>query len=176
MGNEPKKQRSRKRSEAWAKEELAGIKPADPRQVRRLHQVLTMQRSSPGASIPQAGERWAEVKSAYRLADSEAFTAQDLLGLTHAARVNPQAPANDWLTDSEQPALQGFVQRTRPDPSQPMNLQTVVGWIGQLCGHLGRKSDGPPGPLALWRGLLRLQDLTTAWLLFSGLSLPNSCG
>lgn len=489
MGNEAKKQRSRKRSEAWAKEELTGIKPADPRQVRRLHQVLAMQHSSPGASIPQAGERWAEVKGAYRLADSEAFTDRDLLashraatvrriqqaqipavlvaqdttslnysnrpntsglgpignnadktmglfshnqlcldarngaalgllgaklwardpaqfksgpagarnrqpieekesyrwlegyqatqqlaqelgptvkvisvadregdiyevfaecqrhqasggaaaqlliraqhnralsagearshdavrtqpmqasvtvavsrqagrksrpahlevrfanvellppgnqqkyqkaharltlsliiasepkppageepvewilwssqlvqtkedalqqlgyyglrwqievlhrivksgckveqrqletgarlklfiaidlmiavyllGLTHAARVNPQAPASDWLADSEQQALQAFVQQTRADPSKPMNLQTVVNWIGQLGGHLGRKSDGPPGPLALWRGLLRLQDITAAWLIFSGLSRPNTCG
>ena len=111
----------------------------------------------------KVGERQLETSARLKLFIAiDLMIAVYLLGLTHAARVNPQAPANDWLTDSEQQALQGFVQRTRPDPGQPMNLQTVVGWIGQLGGHLGRKSDGPPGPLALWRGLLRLQDLTTA--------------
>ena len=31
--------------------------------------------------------------------------------------------------------------------------------IAKLGGFLGRKSDGNPGPLVLWRGYLRLQDI-----------------
>jgi len=31
--------------------------------------------------------------------------------------------------------------------------------VGRLGGHMGRKSDGAPGLLALWRGMKRLLEL-----------------
>ena len=68
---------ARQRSEAWAKTELAAMKPADPRCLRRLHQVVAAQHRQPGASIPQANDQWAEAKAAYRLGESEAFSVLD---------------------------------------------------------------------------------------------------
>lgn len=99
-----------------------------------------------------------------------------LLGLTHAARINPDAPATDWLSCDEQHALCAFVNKTRDTVLVPLALHTAIRWLGQLGGHLGRKSDGPPGPQSLWRGLLRLQDITTAWSLFSSLPPSSTCG
>jgi hypothetical protein len=34
-------------------------------------------------------------------------------------------------------------------------------------GILGRKHDGHPGMIALWRGLQRLHDIATAWQIFT---------
>jgi len=100
-----------------------------------------------------------------------------LLGLTHAARTHPQAPAHDWLSGEEQQALYCYIHKTRIAPDALPDLQTQVRWIGRLGGHLARKSDGPPGPQTLWRGLLRLQDITDSWLIFaSPPPLPPTCG
>ncbi|MDG4561483.1 MAG: IS4 family transposase [Candidatus Competibacter sp.] len=49
----------------------------------------------------------------------------------------------------------------RPPPVIPPPLPAMLGWIARLGGYLGRKSDGPPGPQALWIGLQRARDL--AW-------------
>ncbi len=68
-----------KRSEAWASNELAGIAGGDVRAVKRLHAVVAGMHRSPGASIPEALGKWSEVKAAYRLASSEAFTGEKLL-------------------------------------------------------------------------------------------------
>lgn len=97
-----------------------------------------------------------------------------LLGLTHAARLEPEAPATGWFDPEELHALQLFVEKTMPVESP--TLRTATRWLGQLGGHLGRKSDGPAGPQVLWRGLIRLRDLTSAWLAFSSLHNISTCG
>jgi len=38
--------------------------------------------------------------------------------------------------------------------------------IGSFGCHLGRKSDGPPGPKAIWIGLRRVMDFALAWNTF----------
>jgi hypothetical protein len=44
------------------------------------------------------------------------------------------------------------------------SLSQMIGWIGRLGGHLGRKSDGPPGPAAIWKGLDRVHDFALLWI------------
>jgi hypothetical protein len=41
----------------------------------------------------------------------------------------------------------------------------VVRWIASLGGFLGRKGDGEPGIMTLWRGWKRLCDLSEGWTL-----------
>ena len=50
-----------------------------------------------------------------------------------------------------------------PFTAGPAGDPAVAGHARLDCrlGHLGRKSDGPPGPQALWIGLQRARDL--AW-------------
>lgn len=48
---------------------------------------------------------------------------------------------------------------------QAPGIRQVVRWIGQLGGFIGRSSDGEPGPIVLWRGLQRLNDLTRPYQL-----------
>ena len=42
-------------------------------------------------------------------------------------------------------------------PKQPPSVQETVRWIAMLGGFLGRKGDGEPGLISIWRGWLRLQ-------------------
>lgn len=42
-------------------------------------------------------------------------------------------------------------------------LSEFIGIIGKLGGHLGRKSDGPPGPQSVWQGLARVRDFALVW-------------
>jgi hypothetical protein len=39
--------------------------------------------------------------------------------------------------------------------------------IAKLGGFLGRKSDGNPGLMVIWRGLRRLDDITETYRIFS---------
>jgi len=39
----------------------------------------------------------------------------------------------------------------------------MINFIGQLGGHLNRKSDGNAGPQAIWRGLQRVHDFAMLW-------------
>lgn len=43
------------------------------------------------------------------------------------------------------------------------SLDQMVRWVGQLGGHLGRKSDGPPGPQTIWKGMARVLDYAQLW-------------
>ena len=52
------------------------------------------------------------------------------------------------------------------------SLHQTIGWIAQLGGFPGLKSDADPSPTPLWRGLLRLQGIAEAYLV--SLSKPIS--
>lgn len=83
-----------------------------------------------------------------------------LLYATMLARTTPTLSCELLLERAEWQALYCHVHQRPTPPAQVPDLQTAVGWIGQLGGHLGRKGDGPPGVTVLWRGLQRLSDIT----------------
>jgi hypothetical protein len=80
--------------------------------------------------------------------------------LTLLGRTTPDLPCDAVLDPTEWQAVYVAIHR-QPPPATPPPLPTMLGWIARLGGHLGRKSDGPPGPKALWIGLQRARDL--AW-------------
>lgn len=43
-------------------------------------------------------------------------------------------------------------------PSQPSTLKDILKMIAQLGGFLGRKHDGDPGPIVMWKGLRHLNE------------------
>ncbi|MGI5819051.1 MAG: IS4 family transposase [Armatimonadota bacterium] len=90
-----------------------------------------------------------------------------LLWMTYSARVNGDAPCTVAFTDLEWQALYRYHRRKAP-PDEPPTLAEAVLWLAKLGGFLGRKSDGDPGVKVLWRGILRLHDLVTGFLLASG--------
>lgn len=99
-----------------------------------------------------------------------------IMGMSAAARQRPEDPASDWLDEDEISALQAYEnagdKRVEKAPSM-MRLGAAVRSIGRLGGHLGRKSDGPPGAQALWQGLAKLDAITEVW---RRLRHHSSCG
>ncbi len=90
-----------------------------------------------------------------------------LLWLTYEARVNPDSPCDRVLETEEWQALYARIHKSKKIPHRPPRLRQAVRWIAQLGGFLARKSDKEPGVKTIWRGLRRLNDLTTGWKLQS---------
>ena len=89
-----------------------------------------------------------------------------IMDLNKAARLQPDAPADQWLSTDEWQALYCYVHRTNQAPQTPPAIGQAVLWIAQLGGFLARKRDGHPGQMPLWRGLQRLKDIVGSWQVF----------
>jgi len=83
--------------------------------------------------------------------------------LTYINRTNPQASCVTVLTPIEWQALYMRIHKTSVLPKSPPSTYQAIRWIAQLGGFLGRKSDGEPGIVAVWRGWQRLQDFAATW-------------
>jgi hypothetical protein len=92
-----------------------------------------------------------------------------VLELTRASRQNPDAPATELLTEDEVKILCTMCPKLAGRSS--LTLREAVRAIAQWGGFLARRSDGEPGPMTLWLGLLRLHDYANAFAIFS-----NTCG
>jgi hypothetical protein len=90
--------------------------------------------------------------------------ASRLLELTYAARTQPDAPATAWVSPTEWTVVWTARHPGHPVPPQP-TLRQVVREIAGLGGFLGRRRDGEPGVITLWRGLQRLHDLLQGYYL-----------
>ncbi len=82
-----------------------------------------------------------------------AIVAVQLLRMRSLAEQSPDRPADevvprDWVRTLAQ-------VRRRP-PAETMTISQFVKHLGGLGGHLGRKGDGRPGWITLWRGLEKL--------------------
>jgi hypothetical protein len=89
--------------------------------------------------------------------------------LKRLSRQHPEAPASVAFDEHECRVLAAYAkEQGRAIDAQDMTLQQATGMTGQLGGHLGRKSDGPPGSMTLWRGMQRLHAMTLGWRLAHG--------
>lgn len=88
-----------------------------------------------------------------------------LLWLTYEARQSPDAPCDCVLEAHQWQSLYCRIHKTTTPPEQPPTLRDAVRWIAQLGGFMGRKRDGEPGVIVIWRGLRRLEDISDTWLL-----------
>jgi hypothetical protein len=92
--------------------------------------------------------------------------AWQILYLTTVGRETPNLLCTVLFEEADWKAVWVFVhQGTKPLPKTPPTLRTMTRMIGQLGGHLGRRRDGEPGAVTLWRGLQRLPDLAAMWAL-----------
>lgn len=84
--------------------------------------------------------------------------------LTKHSRQHPDLPASVVFTEDELDLLYQYLQ-TKPLPaSETLTVHQATRMVAQLGGFLGRKGDGEPGPITLSRGLRRLHDMTTGYL------------
>jgi hypothetical protein len=102
----------------------------------------------------------------------DAVVAWRILYMTFLSRETPDLPATLLLETYEWQALYCFIHKTNRPPAIPPTLREATLWIAQLGGFLGRKQDGSPGTMSLWRGTQRLADIADAWLVFH----PVKCG
>lgn len=54
-----------------------------------------------------------------------------------------------------------------PSPDEPLTLKDTLRMIAQLGSVLGRKHDGDPGPIVMWKGLRTLYDYIRAHEVFT---------
>ncbi len=85
--------------------------------------------------------------------------------ITLIARADPQLPCNKILEEEEWKILYSKMHGTKNYPLEPPTIKEAVLWIAKLGGFLGRKNDGDPGPITLWRGWKRLFDIAEGWSL-----------
>jgi len=101
------------------------------------------------------------------------MVAVSLLALTKAVRQDPEASAERNIRPEQWKALHCYFNKTRIVPETPPDLKTAVGWIARLGGFLGRKGDGFPGTQVLWRGWVRMVDITATFQILNG---QEKCG
>ena len=85
--------------------------------------------------------------------------------LTYINRCDPNRPCTVVLTTPEWQALYLRIHKTMTFPKKLPTVHQVIRWIAQLGGFLGRKADGEPGIMVIWRGWQRLQDMAATWYL-----------
>lgn len=88
-----------------------------------------------------------------------------LMWLTYINRAEPNLPCTVILTTAEWESLYMRIHKTTRLPQSVPTVRQAVRWIAQLGGFLGRKGDGEPGVVVVWRGWQRLQDIAANWYL-----------
>ena len=106
-----------------------------------------------------------DVESIQRFLATIAIVAWRVMWITYQARENPDAPCTVILNDDERDVLFKWAHRKnkKPSPRSTPTVQEAVKLIAQLGGHMGRRSDGPPGVKVIWRGLSYLTGLTDGY-------------
>lgn len=78
--------------------------------------------------------------------------------LTMLGRETPDVACTAFFNEVEWKTLCCLATKKPLPPEEPPTMVQAVRMLGQIGGHLGRKSDGMPGPQVLWRGLQRLES------------------
>jgi hypothetical protein len=125
-------------------------------QIEVMHKILKS-----GCQIEQ--RQLATARRLKRVLAVDLVVAWRLLSVCKAARETPDAPASDWFSEHQWKALWCVTFARSGPPAKAPSIREFVRWAAQLGGFLARKSDGEPGPITLWRGLQRLNDLSAMW-------------
>lgn len=102
-----------------------------------------------------------------RILAIDSIIAWRILFLTTLGRECPDLPASVLFEEHEWKALHARIYMSKDVPDEVPKLSLVMRQIGQLGGHLGRKSDGPPGVLSLAKGLYQLYSISIVWKLLT---------
>ena len=80
--------------------------------------------------------------------------------LMKASRETPNVACTGFFEEDEWKVLHAVVHN-QPPPSTSPSLNAAVRLVAKLGGFLGRKCDGEPGMITLWRGLIRLNAMVS---------------
>jgi IS4 transposase len=130
-------------------------------QIEIFHKVL---KSACGIEKAQLGH----ADKLKRLITMLSIVAWRLHLLSKLSRDYPERPCTEILTKAEWQTLFIMIHKSKQQlPEEPPTLKEAVIWIAKLGGFIGRKCDGEPGPLSLWRGWQRLVSGTEVYKLMS---------
>jgi hypothetical protein len=90
-----------------------------------------------------------------------------LFWMTYINRSEKEMSCTVALTADEWKALYCKIHKTKWYPPTPPTLYEAIRWIASLGGFLGRKNDGEPGIMSIWRGWQRLNDIAESWRIFN---------
>lgn len=121
--------------------------------IERFHYVLKSGTKIEALQLKQS-ESLQKAITVYSLA---AFR---ILLLVYNSRHHPNVSCEVALTSTQWKALYIMIHKKKELPPETPTLQQAVSWIGKLGGHLGRKSDGPPGLKTVWIGFTKLHNAT----------------
>jgi Transposase DNA-binding/Transposase DDE domain len=110
--------------------------------------------------------RLATAERLKRFISLQSIIAWRILWMTFLNRSAPEISCENVLTPSEWKTLwlkhhQRQIQsgKLKPyPPNEPPSTYDAVRWIAMLGGFLGRKNDGKPGLITIWRGWLELSS------------------
>lgn len=82
-----------------------------------------------------------------------------LYWMVHVHKNDPKADSSIVLTEIEKRTLFCHINKTKKINNFPkMTVREVIRSIAKMGGFNGRKGDGNPGMITLWRGWIKLQD------------------
>lgn len=96
-----------------------------------------------------------------------------IVHLVRLGRKVPDVSCEIYFEEAQWKALVAYLTRNPVPPNKPPTLKEAIHMVGQLGGHLGRKSDGEPGAESLWTGLQRLDDMTAMYKVMTCISVPH---
>ena len=82
----------------------------------------------------------------------------------HLNTINPEAPAEKILSPVEIEVIKISIKKRNQRPGRKkiipevVTVRDAIRYIAGMGGFNGRKGDGEPGIITLWRGFIRLQD------------------
>ncbi len=98
-----------------------------------------------------------------------AIIAWRIYWMVHINRYAPDSPCTFVLTDTEWKTLYCRTNKTKALPEgPPITIREAIRLIAKMGGFNGRKGDGEPGMITLWRGWIRLQDMVEMFEVMSG--------
>lgn len=95
------------------------------------------------------------------------IAAMRILQLVYHSRQAPHISCELALTKQQWATLYILIHKSAKLPQKPPSLQEAVSWIGKLGGHLGRKSDGPPGVKTVWIGYQKVCEAANVYELMT---------
>ena len=135
--------------------------------IERFHYVLKS-----GTKIEKLQLK--EAKSLQKAIHVYSIAAMRIMQMVYQSRVTPDVSCEAVLTKDQWIAAYILIHKNINIPDQPPTLGKAVAWIGRLGGHLGRKSDGPPGLKTVWLGYQRVCDAEVFYTTFRQLNLGKA--
>jgi hypothetical protein len=88
-----------------------------------------------------------------------------VLGLSRIARLSQEQTLEEHFSTEEIKVIKQYRARNGDKNTTELDLREAVRLIARMGGFLGRRGDGDPGAMTLWRGLEALAKMVLGWRL-----------